>query len=93
MYSMVFHCRMTGGRAQGYPLETSAVGFFARDGLPQPLAGAHRWLDIAFRAIDGEELPALVRRAPLGALARVSGRPSARPVSVCGVLRLELSEQ
>ena len=58
MYSIVFHCRMIGGELQGHPLETSAVGFFARDALPQPLAGAHRWLDIAFRAIDGEELPA-----------------------------------
>ena len=29
-----------------------------RDALPQPLAGAHRWLDLAFAAIDGEELEA-----------------------------------
>jgi ADP-ribose pyrophosphatase YjhB (NUDIX family) len=58
MYSIVFHCRMTGGALQGHPLETSAVGFFARGALPQPLAGAHRWLDLAFRAIDGDELPA-----------------------------------
>ena len=39
MYSLVFHCRMTGGELQGHPLETSAVGFFARDAMPQPLAG------------------------------------------------------
>ena len=58
LYSLVFHCRMIGGELKGHPLETSAVGFFARDALPQPLAGAHRWLDLAFRAIDGEELPA-----------------------------------
>jgi ADP-ribose pyrophosphatase YjhB (NUDIX family) len=58
MYSIVFHCRMTGGELRGHPLETSAVGFFPRDALPQPLAGAHRWLEIAFKAIDGEELPA-----------------------------------
>ena len=58
MYSLVFHCRMTGGELKGHPLETSAVGFFARDKLPQPLAGAHRWLDLAFRAIDGEKFPA-----------------------------------
>ena len=56
MYSIVFHCRMTGGELKGHPLETSAVGFFARDALPQPLAGAHRWLDLAFRAIDGEKV-------------------------------------
>ena len=70
MYSIVFHCRMIGGELKGHPLETSAVGFFARDALPQPLAGAHRWLDIAFRAIDGEELARLVRRAPRPTLAR-----------------------
>ena len=58
MYSIVFYCRMIGGELRGHPLETSAVGFFARDALPQPLAGAHRWLDMAFAAIDGEELPA-----------------------------------
>ncbi len=58
MYSLVFHCRMTGGELKGHPLETSAVGFFGRDNLPQPLAGAHRWLDLAFRAIDGESFPA-----------------------------------
>jgi ADP-ribose pyrophosphatase YjhB (NUDIX family) len=58
MYSIVFYCRMIGGDLAGHPLETSAVGFFARDALPQPLAGADRWLDIAFRAIDGEDFPA-----------------------------------
>ena len=58
LYTLLFHCRMIGGELRGHPLETSAVGFFPRDALPQPLAGAHRWLDIAFKAIDGEELPA-----------------------------------
>ena len=70
MYSIVFHCRMTGGELKGHPLETSAVGFFARDALPQPLAGAHRWLDLAFRAIDGEQRRHLVRPAPRPHLAR-----------------------
>jgi ADP-ribose pyrophosphatase YjhB (NUDIX family) len=56
MYSLVFHCRMIGGELQGHPLETSAVGFFPRDALPLPLAGADRWRDIAFRAIDGERV-------------------------------------
>jgi ADP-ribose pyrophosphatase YjhB (NUDIX family) len=58
MYTLVFHCRMLGGELRGHPLETRAVGFYPRDGLPQPLAGAHRWGDIAFRAIDGEVLAA-----------------------------------
>jgi 8-oxo-dGTP pyrophosphatase MutT (NUDIX family) len=57
LYSLVFHCRMLGGELHGHPLETSAVGFYPRDRLPQPLAGAHRWVDVAFKAIDGEALP------------------------------------
>jgi ADP-ribose pyrophosphatase YjhB (NUDIX family) len=55
MYSLVFHCRMTGGSLQGHPLETSQVGFYPRDDLPQPLAGADRWVDLAFAAINGEK--------------------------------------
>ncbi len=58
MYSLVFHCRMIGGELRGHPLETRAVGFFPRDGLPQPIAGIHRWGELAFRAIDGETFPA-----------------------------------
>src|SRR3974390_3125662 len=57
MYSMVFHCRMLGGELPGPPLETRAVGFFARDALPWPLAGGERWVDLAFAAINGEERP------------------------------------
>jgi ADP-ribose pyrophosphatase YjhB (NUDIX family) len=58
MYSLVFHCRMTGGTLKGHPLETRAVGFFPRDNLPQPLAGVERWGELAFAAIDGETRPA-----------------------------------
>jgi ADP-ribose pyrophosphatase YjhB (NUDIX family) len=57
MYSMVFHCRMIGGELKGHPLETRQVGFYPRDRLPQPLAGAHRWAELAFAAIDGETRP------------------------------------
>lgn len=57
LYSMVFYCKMLGGELAGHPLETSQVGFYPRDRLPQPLAGAHRWVDLAFAAIDGEQLP------------------------------------
>src|SRR5207342_698820 len=53
LYTMVFHCRMTGGELQGHPLETRQVGFFARDQLPEPLAGGARWVDTAFAAIEG----------------------------------------
>src|SRR5215212_3168849 len=45
LYSLVFHCRMLGGELQGHPLETRRVGFFARDKLPEPLAGGARWVD------------------------------------------------
>lgn len=54
LYSLVFHCRVIGGELRGHPLETRAVGFFPRDALPQPLAGANRWCELAFDAIDGK---------------------------------------
>src|SRR3954469_23291867 len=57
MYSVVFHCRMTGGELKGHPLETRAVGFFGRDNLPWPVAGIERWGELAFAAIDGEVRP------------------------------------
>jgi ADP-ribose pyrophosphatase YjhB (NUDIX family) len=55
LYSLVFHCRVVGGDLQGHPLETHQVGWFARDGLPQPLAGGARWVDVAFAAIEGKQ--------------------------------------
>ncbi len=54
LYSLVFHCRAVGGELRPHPLETLDVGFFARDALPEPLAGAARWVDLAFAAIDGK---------------------------------------
>ncbi len=54
LYSLVFHCRSVGGTLKAHPLECSAVGWFARDALPEPLAAAERWVDLAFAAIDGE---------------------------------------
>jgi ADP-ribose pyrophosphatase YjhB (NUDIX family) len=57
LYTMLFYCRMVGGELRGHPLETSAVGFFPRDGLPWPLAGVQRWGELAFAAIDGEVRP------------------------------------
>ncbi len=58
LYSLLFHCRMLGGELRGHPLETSAVGFFARDNLPWPVAGIQRWGEYAFAAIDGQQRPA-----------------------------------
>lgn len=57
LYSLVFHCRVTGGELRAHPLETADVGFFARGNLPEPLAGGGFWADLAFAAIDGEERP------------------------------------
>ena len=57
LYTLLFHCRMIGGELNGHPLETRAVGFFGRDNLPWPLAGVHRWGELAFAAIDGDVRP------------------------------------
>jgi ADP-ribose pyrophosphatase YjhB (NUDIX family) len=53
-YSLVFHCRPVGGSLRPHPLETRAVGWFAEDALPEPLAGGGHWQQLAFRAIRGE---------------------------------------
>lgn len=55
-YSLVFHLRAVGGHLAAHPLEARAVGWFARDALPKPLAGPDRWVDLAFRAIAGDPL-------------------------------------
>jgi ADP-ribose pyrophosphatase YjhB (NUDIX family) len=54
LYSLVFLCRAVGGELAAHPLECRDVGWFAEDALPEPLAGADRWLAMAFRAIRGE---------------------------------------
>jgi ADP-ribose pyrophosphatase YjhB (NUDIX family) len=59
LYSLVFHCRMTGGELTPHPLECADVGWFAEDALPSPLAGSARWAPAAFAAIRGEPLEVL----------------------------------
>ena len=59
LYSLVFHCRLVGGELLAHPLECRAVGWFAEDDLPSPLAGAGRWQVPAFEAIRGEPLDVL----------------------------------
>lgn len=59
LYSTVFHCRALGGELTRHPLETSDVGWFAEDRLPEPLAGQARWREMAFAAIRGEEVDVL----------------------------------
>lgn len=54
LYSLVFQCRVVGGSLKAHPLECSDLGFFSQDSLPEPLAGAERWVDHAFSAIRGE---------------------------------------
>lgn len=54
LYSIVFHCRAVGGELAGHELETSDVGWFAQDQLPEPLAGTGSWAPSAFAAIRGE---------------------------------------
>jgi len=56
LYSLVFHCRMTGGSLRRHELETADVGWFAEDALPAPLAGIERWGPNAFAAIRGEPI-------------------------------------
>ncbi|HLI52863.1 MAG TPA: NUDIX hydrolase N-terminal domain-containing protein [Acidimicrobiales bacterium] len=53
-YSLVFHCRALGGELKHHPLETKAVGWFAEEALPEPLAGGGKWRELAFGAIRGE---------------------------------------
>jgi len=59
LYSLVFHCRATGGELQRHPLECADVGWFAEGSLPMPLAGAERWGPHAFSAIRGERIEVL----------------------------------
>jgi len=58
MYMLLFHLRATGGALQGHPLETADVGWFGRDELPTPTAGAQWWSQMAFAALDGAIQPA-----------------------------------
>jgi ADP-ribose pyrophosphatase YjhB (NUDIX family) len=57
MYMLLFHCEAVGGELQAHPLETEDVGWFARDALPVPTAGAQWWGPRAFGAIDGARGP------------------------------------
>ncbi len=61
-YTVVFHCRATGGSLTPHPLETRDVGWFAEDALPEPLAGAARWKQLAFAAIRDEALDVMFDR-------------------------------
>jgi len=62
MYMMLFHCKAVGGDLSGHPLETANVGWFGRDALPVPTAGAQWWGPLAFAAIDGAMVATLFDR-------------------------------
>ncbi len=54
-YSLVFYCRLDGGKLVPHPVETQGAGWFSRDGLPSPLARLKRgWVDLAWAAHNGE---------------------------------------
>ena len=57
MHLLMFHCRAVGGQLERHPLECAAVGWFAEDNLPWPLAGAGFWTGMAFAAIKGDDGP------------------------------------
>jgi ADP-ribose pyrophosphatase YjhB (NUDIX family) len=59
LYSLVFHCRATGGELEAHPLECADVGWFAEDHLPEETAGADHWSPLAFAAIRGEPVGVL----------------------------------
>jgi len=78
LYSLVFHCKTTGGALAAHPLECAEVGWFARDALPEPLAGSDRWVDQAFAAIGGEPVEVLFDR-PRDRRGQRAGQPERRP--------------
>ncbi|MGH9165115.1 MAG: NUDIX hydrolase N-terminal domain-containing protein [Acidimicrobiales bacterium] len=59
LYSLVFHCRAVGGQLTCHPLECRSTGWFAEAALPSPLAGADRWVALAFAALRGEAVEVL----------------------------------
>jgi len=56
LYSLVFHCRATGGELAAHPLETSDVGWFALDDLPHFTAGFDLWGPMAELAFSGASI-------------------------------------
>ncbi len=56
MYMVLFHCQAVGGELERHPLETSDVGWFSEETLPERTAGAGWWGPQAFAAIRGEHV-------------------------------------
>ena len=62
LYSLLFHCRATGGTLRAHPLECADVGWFPEHALPEFTAGADHWAEHAFRALRGEPVEVLYDR-------------------------------
>ena len=69
LYSLVFHCRMLGGRAPRASARDPRRRVLRRGRAPWPLAGGARWVDTAFAAIDGRAPAGRLRPAPHPAVA------------------------
>lgn len=64
LYSIVFHCKATGGEVTHHPHECLDAGWFARDELPTPLAGGAQWSELALDAVEGVDDASLLFDAP-----------------------------
>ena len=66
LYSVVFHCRATGGELKPHPLETADVGWFPLDDLQPMTVGFEQWGPFARAALAGEAVEVVydVPRAP-----------------------------
>ena len=62
LYSLVFHCQMTGGTLKPHPLECRDVGFFSENSLPKETVSPQRWASHAFAAIRGEDVEVMFDR-------------------------------
>jgi ADP-ribose pyrophosphatase YjhB (NUDIX family) len=56
LYSLLFHCRATGGEVLAHPLECRDVGFFPLDALPEPLAGSANLWHLAGQVLRGDHV-------------------------------------
>lgn len=60
-FKLVFFCKLIGGQA-ATSMETSDVGWFGRDNIPQPFSGERtkwRHVEDAYRTFDNPDLPTI----------------------------------
>ncbi|MEL7158673.1 MAG: NUDIX hydrolase N-terminal domain-containing protein [Actinomycetota bacterium] len=73
LYSIVFHCRATGGELSAHPHECLDVGWFGRGELPEPLASGDQWSELALAAVEGHDESSLLFDRPRQPVWRQSG--------------------